>query len=163
MNMGTQANLQCIKVNAQLTKETTKEFQTLLKEFKDVFTTTYKDLKGIPPKLAQHIIELNTSIPLAHQGRYKLNPNYVATIKQDICKLSKARFIQPIKEATWLSPIMVAPKKNGKLRICVNFKKLNKAIKKNPYPLPFSNEVLNIVTRYEAYSLFQIPSNFYSP
>jgi hypothetical protein len=119
-----------------------------------VFTTTYKDLKGIPPKLAQHIIELNTSIPLAHQGRYKLNPNYVATIKQDICKLSKARFIQPIKEATWLSPIMVAPKKNGKLRICVNFKKLNKAIKKNPYPLPFSNEVLNIVTRYEAYSLF---------
>jgi len=46
-----------------------------------VFAWTYKDLKGIPPKLAQHIIELDTSIPLAHQARYKLNPNYAAAIK----------------------------------------------------------------------------------
>ncbi len=47
---------------------------------------------------------------------------------------------------------MVVPKKNGKLKICVDFKKFNKATKKNPYPLPFFNEVLNIVVRYEAYS-----------
>jgi hypothetical protein len=47
---------------------------------------------------------------------------------------------------------MVMPRKNGKLRICLDFKKVNKATKKIPYPLPFSNEVLNIVTRYEAYS-----------
>jgi hypothetical protein len=40
-------------------------------------------LKGIPQELVQHKIELNTSIPLAHQARYKLNPNYVITIKQD--------------------------------------------------------------------------------
>jgi hypothetical protein len=53
----------------------------LLKEFKDVFAWTYKDLKGKPPKLAQPIIELNTSISPTHQARYKLNPNYVATIK----------------------------------------------------------------------------------
>jgi len=46
-----------------------------------VFAWTYKDLKGIPPELAKHIIELDTSIPLAHQGRYKLNPNYVAAVK----------------------------------------------------------------------------------
>jgi hypothetical protein len=36
-------------------------------------------------------------------------------------------------------------KNNENLRICVDFKKLNKATKKNPYPLPFSNEVLNII------------------
>ncbi len=47
---------------------------------------------------------------------------------------------------------MVVPKKNGKLRICVDFKKLNKVSKKIPNPLPFSNEVLNIVVGYEAYS-----------
>jgi hypothetical protein len=45
------------------------------------------------------------------------------------------------------------PKKNGKLRICVDFKKFNKATKKYPYPLPFSNEVLNTVAGYETYSL----------
>jgi hypothetical protein len=51
-----------------------------------------------------------------------------------------------------LSPIIVVPKKNGKLKICIDFRKLNVATKKNPYPLPFKNEVLNIITRYEAYS-----------
>ncbi len=53
----------------------------LLKEFKDVFSWIYKDLKGIPLALAQHRIELDTSIPPAHQARYKLNPNYVAVVK----------------------------------------------------------------------------------
>jgi hypothetical protein len=50
--------------------------EQLLKEFKDVFTWTCKDLKGIPPKLAQHRIELDNTIPLAHQARYGLNPKY---------------------------------------------------------------------------------------
>jgi hypothetical protein len=45
----------------------------MLKEFKNVFTWTYTDLKGVPLKLAQHKIELDTTIALAHQVRYKLN------------------------------------------------------------------------------------------
>jgi capsular polysaccharide biosynthesis protein len=64
-----------------------------------------------PPKLTQHIIELDTSIPPAHQARYILNPNYAAIIKKHIDKLLLVGFIQLIKEATWLSPIMVMPKK----------------------------------------------------
>ncbi len=52
-----------------------------------MFAWTYKDLKDIPPKLAQHKIELDTLIPLAHQARYKLNPNDVVVIKHDIDKL----------------------------------------------------------------------------
>jgi hypothetical protein len=40
--------------------------EQLLKDFKDVLAWTYKDLKGIPPKLAQHRIELDTIIPSAH-------------------------------------------------------------------------------------------------
>jgi hypothetical protein len=62
------------------------------------------------------------------------------------------RFIQPIEKATWLSPIVVIHHKNGKLRICVDFRKLSKATKKNPYPLPFSNEILITTVGYEAYS-----------
>ncbi len=125
----------------------------LFNEFKDVFAWIYKDLKGIHPKLAQHKIGLNTVIPLANQAKYKLDPNYVIVIKQDINKLLTPRFIQPIEEVTWLSSIMVMPKKNGKLKFYVDFKKLNKATKKDPYPLPFFNDVLNIVVGYEAYSL----------
>ncbi len=108
-----------------------------------MFAWTYKDLKGIPPKLALDIIELDTSIPPTHQTRYRLNPNYAATIERDIDKLLIVGFIQPLEEATWLSPIVVLPKKNGKLIKCVDFRKLNKATKKDPYSLPFSNEVQN--------------------
>ncbi len=75
LNLVIEANPQYIKINSQLTKEKTKELQMLFKEFKDMFTWTYKDLKGIPLELAQHRIELDTSIPLAHPARYKLNPN----------------------------------------------------------------------------------------
>ncbi len=55
--------------------------EQLLKEFKDVFAWTYKDLKGIPLEPSQHIIELDITIPLTHQARYKLNPNYAIGIK----------------------------------------------------------------------------------
>jgi hypothetical protein len=123
----------------------------VLKEFKDVFAWTYKDLKRIPPKLAQHRIELDTTMPLTHQTRYILNPNYVTTIKQDIDKLLAVGFTQSIKEATWLSPIIIS-KKNGKLKIYIDFKKLNATTKKDLYPLPFTNEVLNTIARYKAYS-----------
>jgi hypothetical protein len=47
---------------------------------------------------------------------------------------------------------VVVPKKNGKFIICVNFKKLNATTKKDPYLLPFINEVLNIVARHDVYS-----------
>jgi hypothetical protein len=75
------------------------------------------------PKLAQHIIELDITLPPTHHAKYRLNPNYVTTIKQDINKLLVVGFIQFVEEATWLSPIVVVPKKNGKLRIYVYFKK----------------------------------------
>jgi len=76
-----------------------------------------------------------------------LNPNYVTTIKQDIDKLLAVGFIQSIEKTTWLSPIVIIPKKNGKLTICIDFRKLNVATKKDPYPLPFTYEVLNTVAR----------------
>jgi hypothetical protein len=78
-----------------------------------------------------------------------LNPYYVGIVKQDIDKLLVG-FIKLVKEATWLSPIVVVPKKNGKLRICVDFRKLN-----DPYSLPFTNEVINTVARLEVYTFLE--------
>ncbi len=99
--------------------------------------------------MAQHKIELNIIIPLTHHAKYRLNLNYIIVIKQNIDRLLATRFIQSIGKATWLSSKVVLPKKNAKLRICIDFRKLNVAIKKDPYPLPFTDEVLNIITRYE--------------
>jgi hypothetical protein len=64
---------------------------------------------------------LDIIIPLAHQAKYKLNPNYVTIVKQEIDKLLVVGIIEYVKEATWLSPIVVVPKKNGKLRINIDF------------------------------------------
>jgi hypothetical protein len=111
--------------------------------------------------MAQHKIKLNTSIPPTRQVRYKLNPNYAIVVKQYIDKLLVVGFIQLIEEATWLSPIVVVPIKYGKLRIYVDFRKLNKATKKYPYILPFSDEVLNIVIRYEIYSFLDEYSRYH--
>ncbi len=57
-----------------------------------------------------------------------------------------------MEEATWLSLIVVVPKKNSKLHICVDFHKLNATTKKDPYPLPFTEEVFNMVVGHEMYS-----------
>jgi hypothetical protein len=126
----------------------------VLKEFKDVFAWTCKDLKGIPQDLAQHRIKLDTTMPSAHQAKYRLNPNYVTVVKQEIDKLLAIGFIEFVKEATWLSPIVIVPKKNDKMKTCIDFRKLNATTKKDPYPLPFTYEVLNTVARYEAYYFF---------
>jgi len=115
--LGTNVKPQKVKINAHLELGKMLEVEQLLKEFKDVFAWKYKVMKRIPPKLTQHIIELNTTIPLAHQATYRLNPNYAIIVKQDIDKLLTTGFIEFIEEATWYSPIVVVPKKNGKLRI----------------------------------------------
>jgi hypothetical protein len=102
-----------------------------------------------------------TLLYLAHQTRERLNPNYATTIKQDINKLLVARFIEFVEEATWLSPIVIVPKKNGKLKIYIDFRKLNATTKKDPYPFLFTDEVLNIVARYEAYSFLNGYSGYH--
>jgi hypothetical protein len=124
-----------------------------------------QNLKGIPLELAQHKIELDIIITLTHHAMYKLNPKYTTIIKQDIDKLLVVRFILSVEEATWLSPIVIVPKKNGKLKIYINFQKVNVATKKDPYPLPFTNEMLNTIAKYESFFfrwIFRISSNLYS-
>jgi hypothetical protein len=69
-------------------------------------------------------------------------------------------FIEYVEEVTWLSPIVIIPK-NGKLKICIDFKKLNATTKKDSYPLPLINEVLNTIGGYEAYSFLDGCSRYH--
>ncbi len=68
--------------------------------------------------------------------------------------------IKPIEEATWLFPIMVILKKNGKLKIYVNFKKFNPATK-DLYPLPFIDEVINTFVGHEVYTFLDEFSRYH--
>jgi hypothetical protein len=80
-----------------------------------------------------------------------MNPNYVMVVRQDLDKLLIAWCIAPIEEATWLSPIVVVSNKNEKFQICVDFQKINATTKKDPYPLPFMEDILDVVVRHEVY------------
>ena len=63
----------------------------------------------------------------------------------EVKKLLQAGFIYPVEDLEWVSPVVVTPKKNGKWQICVNYKPLNAATKRDHFPLPFQDEILNKV------------------
>ena len=81
-----------------------------------------------------------------------MNLNYAAHIKEEIDKLLKAKFIRLVKQATWLSSIVIVPKKNGKIRVCVDYRKLNVVTITDAFPLPFNDNVLDAVASHEMYS-----------
>ena len=78
-----------------------------------------------------------------------MNPNCAVHVKEEIDKLLKIEFIQPVKRATWLSPILIVPKKNGKIYVCVDYRKLNVVMITDAFPLPFTDGVLDAVVGHE--------------
>lgn len=62
-----------------------------------------------------------------------MNPAYRKQVKEEIDKILEARYIYEVENSEWVSPIMVVKKKNGKLRICVDYRELNKVIKKDTF------------------------------
>ena len=74
-------------------------------------------------------------------------------LKEEVDKLLKADFIYPVETTEWVSPVVVTPKKDGRWRVCVDFKPLNVATKKDPYPLPFIDQILDSVAGHERYSI----------
>ncbi|MCO5560935.1 hypothetical protein L7F22_014555 [Adiantum nelumboides] len=79
----------------------------------------------------------------------------------EVNKLLKAGFIYPVTNSEWVSPVVVAPKKNGKWRVCVDYKPLNAATKRDHLPLPFQDEILNEVAGHERYTVCDGYSGYY--
>ena len=119
---------------------------------RDVFAWSYEDMQGLDPQLYQHQIHLSMDAKPVAQRRYRMNPNYAAKVMEEINKLLRVGFIRPVKQATWLSPIVVVPKKNGKIRVCVDYRKLNAATVTDVFLLPFTEGVLDAVAGHEVYS-----------
>ena len=65
----------------------------LLKEYKDVFTWSHEDMKGLDPKFHQHKMNLAIDAKPVQQRWYRMNPNDAACVKEEINKLLKAGFI----------------------------------------------------------------------
>jgi hypothetical protein len=81
-----------------------------------------------------------------------MNPNYTSKVHEDLDCLLDVGFIILVGLTKWLSPIIIVPKKNGKLHICVDYMWLNIITKKNPYPLSFIDDIMDFVDGKELYS-----------
>jgi hypothetical protein len=81
--------------------------------------------------MEQHKIKLlpNAKPIKTKQGRW--NPKYIVMLKEELDKLLEAGFIKLMETIEWISPMVLTLKKNGKLRVCVNYKALNKVTNKN--------------------------------
>ena len=82
-----------------------------------------------------------------------MNPTLKDIVKEEIQKLLNVRFIYPISDSKWVSPLVVVPKKvTGKWRICIDFQELNKATMKDYFPLPFIDQVLDTLSGKKCFS-----------
>ena len=88
----------------------------------------------------------------SQQRPYTYSDNFARKIREEIDKLLEAEFIYEIEHTEWVSPIVIVPKKNEKLRVCVNLKKVNAATIRDHYPLPITDHVLEQVAGKQAYS-----------
>ena len=84
---------------------------------------------------------------------YKLAHKYKQIVKKEIDSMLAACIIYPIDQSKWASPMVVQPKKHDptKLRICVDFRDLNKVTLTDSFPTPYVDEILNEVAGHECY------------
>jgi hypothetical protein len=84
-----------------------------------------------------HHIYTNGLIRHVRKPQRRMNLSLKDIVKEELQKLLHANFIHPISDSKWVSPLVIAPNKNGKWRICVEFRELNKATYRDYFHFPF--------------------------
>eukprot|EP00253_Pinus_taeda_P027785 PITA_27785 len=131
-----------LNINANLTFEQEMKLIYVLRKYKEAFAWDYPDMKGIDPQFCTHHIYIEKDARHVRQPQRRLNPHLKDVVKAELQKLLDVNFIYPISDSKWVSSLVVVPKKNGKWRICVDYKELNKATQKYHFPLPFIDQDL---------------------
>ena len=73
-------------------------------------------------------------------------------VKEDIEKHIKSKFLEVVDYPEWLANVMLIPKKDGRVRICVDYRDLNKAFPKDDFSLPHIDVLINNVSTCAMYS-----------
>jgi hypothetical protein len=117
-------------------------FIKLFKEFKDVFSWTYDDLKTFDPNIIQHVIPMKPKTQPFQWKMRKMHPKLEPTVKKELNKLLNAKIIFPVRHTQWVSNIVSIRKKSGEIRLCVDFHNLNRDSDKDNYPIPPMEKIL---------------------
>ncbi|GKB11366.1 reverse transcriptase domain-containing protein [Tanacetum coccineum] len=154
----------------------------VLKSHKRAIAWKITDIKGIDPCFCTHKILMEDDYKPTVQSQRRVNPKIHEVIKKEVLKLLDAGMIYPISDSPWVSPVHCVPKKGGITvvaneeneliptrlvtgwRVCIDYRKLNEATRKDHFPLPFMDQMLERLAGNEFYCFldgfsgyFQIP------
>ncbi|GJT35857.1 reverse transcriptase domain-containing protein [Tanacetum coccineum] len=154
----------------------------VLKSHKRAIAWKISDIKGIDPQFCTHKILMEDDSKPAIQHQRRVNPKIHEVIKKEVIKLLDAGLIYPISDSPWVSPVHCVPKKGGITvienedneliptrlvtgwRVCIDYRKLNDATRKDYFPLSFMDQMLKRLAGNEYYCFldgfsryFQIP------
>jgi hypothetical protein len=97
INLGTQDNPQNINLGKECSEQERSAFIKLFKEFQDVFSWTYDDLKTFDPNIIQHAIPMNPQTQPFQQKLRKMHPKLQPTVKKELNKLLTTKIIFPVR------------------------------------------------------------------
>ncbi|CAM8990655.1 unnamed protein product [Rhodiola kirilowii] len=133
----------------------------VLKKHKTAIGWTLADIKGVSPTVCMHRILLEDGAKPMRQPQRRLNPLMMEVVQKEVRKLLDADVIYPISDNQWVSPVHVVPKKTGITvelnaqgelvtkriqngwRVCIDYIKLNAVTRKDHFPLPFIDQMLD--------------------
>ncbi|GJS51031.1 reverse transcriptase domain-containing protein [Tanacetum coccineum] len=154
----------------------------VLKSHKRAIAWKLSDIKGVSPEFCTHKILMEEDYEPSVQSQRRVNPKIHDVIKKEVEKLLDAGLIYPISDSPWVSPVHCVPKKGGMTvitndeneliptrlvtgwRVCIDYRKLNEATRKDHFPLPFMDQMLERLAGNQYYCFldgfsgyFQIP------
>ena len=151
----------------------------ILRENKQVIGWKIIDLKGISPVVCTHHIYLEEEEKSVRQPQRRLNPHMQEVVSAEVLKLIQAGIIYPKSDSTWVSPTQVVPKKsrvntmhNEKeeemptrlttcWRVCIDYRRLNKVTRKDHFPLPFMDQLLERISDQPFYCFLDDYSGYF--
>jgi hypothetical protein len=108
-----------------------------LREYVDYFAWSYQEMSGLSYDLVEHWLCIKVDFRPFKQHAKRYNPLTYDRIKEKIDRLLKDNFIRPCRYAEWISNIVPVEKKGSdKIRVCIDFRNLNRATPKDEYPMP---------------------------
>ena len=145
VNIGTEDHPKVIKMSRALSPEANHKYISLMKEYSDVFAWSYNDSKAYDTSIIQHTIPIKKDEMPFKQKLRRMNPKWLPLVEKEIKKLFEEKIIVALRFSRWVANLVPVRKKNGEIRICIDFKNLNIVSLKDHYTLPKMDHVLQRV------------------
>jgi hypothetical protein len=125
------------------------------------FAWSAKYLQGVDTDIIEHALEIDEKITLKKQELRKMSEEKVKAVEAEVQRLQDAKVIREVKYLVWLANTVPMKKKNGKWRMCVDFTDLNKACKKDDFPLERVDKIVDDAANSEMISLLDMFSGYH--